>query len=136
MASLCCIWRWSNRQRAHRTPDVVEQFLCTQRFVLSFEGISALNLNKLQRVQNLAAKIALNDWHSPSQELFSQLHSRIKLNFPHSLIAESQPINLRSLIISYVPPRFQRSSDKSLLVPPPTRTSIGKRAFSVPATYV
>ena len=34
-------------------------------------GISAFNINKLQRVQNLAAKIALNDWHSPSQELLS-----------------------------------------------------------------
>ena len=37
-------------------------------------GISAFNINKLQRVQNLAAKIALNDWHSPSQELLGQLH--------------------------------------------------------------
>ena len=106
-------------------------------------GISAFNI-KLQRVQNLAAKIALNDWHSSSQELLSQLHwlpvhSRIKfkissINF--KLLAENRPANLLSLITPYVPPRLLRSSDKSLFLQPPTRTSIGKRAFSVSAPYV
>ena len=52
------------------------------------------------------------------------------------LLAENQPANLRSLITPYVPPRLLRSSDKSLLVQPPTRTSIGERAFSVSASYV
>ena len=107
-------------------------------------GISAFNINKLQRVQNLAAKIALNDWHSPSQELLSQLHwlpvhSRIKFkisSLTFKLLAENQPANLRSLITPYVPQRLLRSSDKSLLVQPPTRTSIGQRAFSVSAPYV
>ena len=28
--------------------------------------ISTFNINKLQCVQNLAARLALNDWHSPS----------------------------------------------------------------------
>ena len=105
--------------------------------------ISAFNINKLQRVQNFAAKIALNDWHSLSQELLSQLHwlrihSCIKFkisSFTFKLLAENQPANLRSLITPYVPPRLLRSSDKSLLVQPPTRTSIGKRAFSVSAPY-
>ena len=62
-------------------------------------GIPAFNINKLQRVQNLAAKIALNDWHSPSQELISQLHwlpvhSRIKFkisSLTFKLLAENQP---------------------------------------------
>ena len=31
--------------------------------------ISTFNINKLQRVQNLAARLALNDWHSPSHVL-------------------------------------------------------------------
>ena len=107
-------------------------------------GISAFNINKLQQVQNLAAKIALNDWHLPSQELLSQLHwlpvhSRIKFkisSLTFKLLAENQPANLRSIITPYVPPRLLRSSDKSLLVQPPTRTSIGKRTFSVSAPYV
>ena len=45
--------------------------------------ISTFNISKLQRVQNLAARLALNDWHSPSHVLVSKLHwlpvlSRIK----------------------------------------------------------
>ena len=107
-------------------------------------GISAFNINKLQRVQNLAAKIALNDWHSPSQELLGQLHwlpVHSRINFKISsltfkLLTENQPANLRSLITPYVPQRLLRSSDKSLLVQPPTRTSIGKRAFRVSAPYI
>ena len=99
-------------------------------------GISAFNINKLHQVQNLAAKIALNDWHSPSQELLSQLHwlpmhSRIKfkISLAYKLLAEKQPANLRSLLTPYVPSRWLRSSDKSLLAQPHTRTSIGNRAF-------
>ena len=104
-------------------------------------GISAFNINKLQRVQNLAAKIALNDWHSPSQELLGQLHwlpvhSRKISLLTFKLLAENQPANLWSLITPYVPQRSLRSSDKSLLVQPPTRTSIGERAFSVSAPYI
>ena len=107
-------------------------------------GISAFNINKLQRVQNLAAKIALNDWHSPSQKQLGQLHwlpVHSRINFKISsltfkLLADNQPANLRSLITPYVPQRLLRSSDKSLLVQPPTRTSIGKRAFRVSAPYI
>ena len=95
-------------------------------------GISAFNINKLQRVPNLATKIALNDWHWPSQELISQLylfpiHSRIKFkisSLTFKLLAENQPANHLTLITLYVPLRLLRSSDKSLLVQPPTRTSM------------
>ena len=67
-------------------------------------GISAFNINKLQRVQNLAAKIALNDWHSPSRELLSQLHwlpvhSCIKFkisSLTFKLLAENQSEFLRT----------------------------------------
>ena len=34
-------------------------------------GISAFNLNKLQRVQNLAARLALNDWTTPHEKYTS-----------------------------------------------------------------
>ena len=45
--------------------------------------ISTFNISKLQRVQNLAVRLALNNWHSPSHALVSKSHwlpvlSRIK----------------------------------------------------------
>ena len=53
-------------------------------------GISLFNLVKLQRVQNLAARLALNDWHSSIQHIFVKLHwlpihSRIIFNIPQRL---------------------------------------------------
>ena len=36
--------------------------------------IPAFNHNKLQWVQNLAVRFAINDWHMPTQELFMYLH--------------------------------------------------------------
>ena len=108
-------------------------------------GISTFNLNKLQRIQNLAARLALNDWTTPPNTLLSKLHwlpvySRIKFKIStitFKLLIEGQPANLRSLIDSYAPTRLLRSSDKSLLRLPRTHTSIGKRAFSVcaPSTW-
>ena len=57
--------------------------------------ISTFNISKLQRVQNLAARLALNDWHSPSHVLVSKLHwlpvlSRITIQnfFTHLQIIE------------------------------------------------
>ena len=102
-------------------------------------GVSQFNLDKLQRVQNLAARLALNDWRSPIPHLFVKLHwlpihSRIKFKIPSltfKLLSDNQPANLRSLLTPYAPPRLQRSSDKCLLTQPRTSTSIGKRAFNV-----
>ena len=94
--------------------------------------------------QNLAARLALNDWTTPSNTLLSKLHwlpvySRIKFKIStitFELLIESQPANLRSLINFYAPTRLLRSSDKSLLRQPCTHTSIGKRAFSVCAPSI
>ena len=107
-------------------------------------GISTFNLNKLQRVQNLAARLALSDWTTPPNTLLSKLHwlpvhYRIKFKIStitFKLLIESQPANLRSLIDSYAPTRLLRSSDKFLLRQPRTHTSIGKRAFSVCAPSI
>ena len=98
----------------------------------------------LQRVQNLAARLALNDWTTPPNTLLSKLHwlpvySRIKFKISiitSKLLIESQPANLRSLIDYYAPTRLLRSSDKFLLRQPRTHTSIGKRAFSVCAPSI
>ena len=67
------------------------------------------------------------------------VHCRIKFKISSltiKLMAENQPANLRSLITPYVSPRLLRSSDKSFLIQPATRTSIGKRVFSVSAPYI
>ena len=80
-------------------------------------SISAFNLKKLQRVQNLAARFALDDWITPPNTLLSKLHwlpvySRIKFKIStitFKLLVESQPANLRSLIDSYAPTRLLRS---------------------------
>ena len=66
-------------------------------------------INKLQRVQNLAARLALNDWHSPSHVLVSKLHwlpvlSRIKFtisSLTYKLLNDHQPGYLSSLISPY-----------------------------------
>ena len=101
--------------------------------------ISSFNLNKLQRVQNLAARLALNDWHSSTPHLLSKLHwlpirSRIKFKIStltYKLLRDNQPAHLRSLLKPLILSRLTRSSDKCLLFQPRTRTSIGERAFSV-----
>ena len=101
--------------------------------------ISTFNINKLQRVQNLAARLALNDWHSPSHVLVSKLHwlpvlSRIKFkisSLTYKLLNDHQPGYLSSLISLYTPVRSLRSSNMSLLTQPLARLSIGRRAFSV-----
>ena len=107
-------------------------------------NISTYNLNKLQRVQNLAARVSINDWHSPTQQILSKLHwlpilSRIKFKIctiTYKALANNQPANLRSLLNYYAPPRLLRSSDQLLLSQRRTRTSIGQRAFSACAPNI
>ena len=101
--------------------------------------ISTFNISELQRVQNLAARLALNDWHSPSHVLVSKLHwlpvlSRIKFkisSLTYKLLNDHQPGYLSFLISPYTPVRSLRSSDMSLLTQPLARLSIGRRAFSI-----
>ena len=78
-----------------------------------FFNMSCFNINKLQRVQNLATRLALNDWRSPAQQILVKLHwlpiqSRIKFKIctlTYKLLSVNQPANLRLLITSYVLPR-------------------------------
>ena len=120
-----------------------------------FFNMSCLNINKLQRVQNLAARLALNDWSLTHPTDFANLHwfcctdfanlhwlpiqDRIKFKIctlTYKLLSENQPANLRSLITSYVPPRLLRLSDQCLLTQTRTRTCIGQCAFRVCAPTV
>ena len=107
-------------------------------------GISAFNIHKLQRVQNLAARLALNNWSAPAHSLLLKLHwlpvqSRIKFkisSIAFKLMSENQPKNLISLIKPNAPPRLLRSSDQFLLLQPRVRTSTGQRDFSVCAPFI
>ena len=107
-------------------------------------GVSQFNLDKLQHVQNLAARLALNDWRSPIPHLFVKLHwlpihSRKKFkisSLTFKLLSDNQPANLRSLLTPYAAPCLLRSSDKCLLTQPRTSISIGKRALNVCAPAV
>ena len=91
------------------------------------------------KVQNLAARLALTDWHSPSHILLLKLHwlpvlSRIKFKISSTnlQIIKWPSTGLPELLISpYTPVRLLRSSDMSLLIQPLARLSIGRRAFSV-----
>ena len=56
--------------------------------------ISTFYINKLQRVQNLAARLAFNDWHSSSHVFVSKLHwlpvlSRIKFKILSVLVSST-----------------------------------------------
>ena len=106
MASLCCIWCWYLRQRAPRRPDVVEQSLCTQRFVLcyhltsqhlisiSFSG-SRISLPKLPSTSGTRPLKSCSD-----NSIVSQYTLALNSKFFHSLLTKNQPANLRSLIYS------------------------------------
>ena len=74
---------------------------------------------KLQHVENLAARLALDDSHSPVQQIFVQLywrpiHSRIKFKMSFKLVNENQSVNLKSILTPYAPvaPHLLRSTDK------------------------
>ena len=107
-------------------------------------GTASYNINKLQHVQNLAARLALNNWHSSSKCLLDKLHwlpvqSRIQFKIAtltYKALAHSQPSYLRSLLTPHIPVRTLRSSDKSFLSVPRTNTVIGQRAFSYSAPTI
>ena len=67
-----------------------------------FFNMSCFNINKLQHVQILAARRALNDWRSPTQQIFVELYwlpiqSRIKFKCAHLLhISYFLKTNLRT----------------------------------------
>ena len=95
-------------------------------------------------MQNLAARLALNNWHSSSKCLLDKLHwlpvqSRIQFKIPtvtYKALAHNQSSYLKSLLTPYIPVRALRSSDKSLLSGPRTNTAIGQRAFSYSAPTI
>ena len=96
------------------------------------------NINKLQRVQNMAARLVLCKKHISSSQSLSQLHwlpvsKRIDFKIAtltYKLLSTQQPAYLRSLINYQSYSRETRTSKLKLLYQPFRRTDTGMRAFS------
>ena len=105
-------------------------------------GISTNRLDKLQKVQNFAARLVLRKsrYDSPSY-LFRQLHwlpVKARIEYEISTLCykcindNSSPSYLRDLLVKYEPPRSLRSNSLELLnVPRFSLNNYGKRSFSV-----
>jgi hypothetical protein len=99
---------------------------------------SATNINKLQRIQNTAARLVLPYSHLSTNNRLAQLHwlpisRRIEFKLAiitYRLLNTEQPAYLRSLIQYDNPTRQLRSSVQRRLHVPVIKTSIGERAFS------
>ena len=107
-----------------------------------FAGISDLQANRLQRIQNALARVVLRaPSRSNSLTLLSQLHwlpvkFRIKFKLAcltYKTLTTSTPNYLQPLVSPYIPPRSLRSSVKGLLVEPRCCTVMGSHAFRVAA---
>jgi len=99
---------------------------------------SAINIHKLQRVQNMAARLVINRKCIPSNNALSELHwlpVSKRINFKiatltYKILHSDQPIYLRSLIRFEAPSRLLRSSSQHKLHQPRIHLTIGERAFS------
>jgi len=107
--------------------------------------VSTRNIHKLQRCQNTAARLILQQSFTPSiQDLINQLHwlpvqARIDFKIAtltYKALSSGQPAYLRELISPYKPSRQLRSSDQSLLTIPRTNLTIGQRAFSWSSVFI
>ena len=101
-------------------------------------GISDFNLQRLQRLQNRAAKIVTNSWRTPTESLLHQLHwlpvsNRIDFKIAtltFKTLTTQQPSYLHDLLTPYSSNRSLRSSGQHLLTVPRSSTSIQSKAFS------
>lgn len=100
---------------------------------------SAANIRSLQRVQNAAARVALNSSRYTSiSHLLSTLHwlpvaYRIKFkiaSLTHSALNTKQPAYIYDLLHPYTPARTLRSSDQHLLQIPRTHLRLTDQSFA------
>ena len=102
-------------------------------------GLPNCKINKLQRVQNNAARLVLGrEFDGSSNEMLAKLHwlpVRARIEFKIATLCfkclnESAPSYLKDQISLYTPSRQLRSSDSNVLVIPKTRCkTFGDRAF-------
>ena len=108
-------------------------------------GLSTFNLNRLQTIQNRAARIVLGVGRRVSSEpLLRQLHwlpVAKRIQYKTALITfktlhTHQPSYLSSLLIPYSPSRTLRSSSNNFLTVPKVTTTLQSRSFSVAAPHL
>ena len=102
-------------------------------------GISASNILRLQRCQNVAARLVLQQSSTPSiHDIMDRLHwlpirARIDLKIAtlaYNTLTFGHPTYLHELISPYQPSRLLRSGKQLLLTVPRAKLAIGQRAFS------
>ena len=107
--------------------------------------VPSSTLDKLQRVQNISARIVTQSSSRTSAEpLLQSLHwlpVRRRIHYKLALLtykvqSTSTPSYLSQLLRPHVAQRTLRSCDAPRLSVPRTRTELGKRAFSVAAPTV
>ena len=105
-------------------------------------GLPEIQLNKLQRIQNSAARlITLTRKYDHITPILHKLHwlpIKYRVIYKVLLITfkclhEFAPIYLQELVKQYTPTRNLRSSSQVLLTPPLVSTQYGRRAFSFAA---
>ena len=104
-------------------------------------GIPEKDLNKLQRLQNSAARLVtrtkLRDHITPVLKTLHWLPVRQRITFKillivYKIVNQIAPAYFCDLLQQYVPKRVLRSATKKLLAIPKTKTATyGDRAFSV-----
>jgi hypothetical protein len=103
-------------------------------------GVSDHCINRLQRVQNSAARVVLNvSSRSSTKDSLSKLHwlpIEHRIDFKIALLTfkaltTHEPDYLFSLLETYTPTRIMRSSASHSLVQPFCSTSLASRAFSI-----
>ena len=110
-------------------------------------GTTQKNISKLQKAQNLLARVVTcspRSFQSSSHNLLQQLHwlpIKHRINFKIANITfrtlhSSQPVYLRSVLHSHLSTRSLRLSHTNLLSAPFVRTSFGARSFSVAAPKI
>ena len=107
------------------------------------DGSSQANIHKLQRVQNVIAKLVCASNARLSDALCSlhwlpiNQHIKFKLaSLTFKLLQHQSPSYLASLIIPYMPSRALRSQGQQLLTKPHVKTAIESRALRVAASAV
>ena len=105
-------------------------------------GVPACHLQKLQRVQNVAARVVAGcDRYTPSSQILRNLHwlpiaERIKFKInitTFKCLQETAPTYLQDLIKRYSPIRTLRSAEQNLVEVVGAKTRYGKRAYSLAA---
>ena len=109
-------------------------------------GISAKNINRLQRMQNTLARVVLGSSaakYSHSIDMLRYLHwlpVEYRIKFKLAKLAlnthnNSAPLYLTCLVYDYVPGRSLRSNQSNLLTVPSCKLNFGTRSFRVCSSY-